>query len=271
MRLSTPRRFIVFSFLAALMFGLSLANLLTEITPAYAQQNPCPQMNVGGNTSLTWPAGATVKVFFDSSISPERRAIYEEALNNWSRGNGQGVTFNFDAEHGQTIHSMSITDAIPNGDNSLRGQVVWQGWDANGVLQFVDIQMNPNVTDPTALRNAMSHEIAHNFGLNHTANGTHSNQTSSSLYNSTIGLNDTTTGAPGPTPCDNQTINSTYSSGGVRYVAPPIITGGGGGGGLDDGYYYYYEPCTPYYWVYYESWDGGETWDLVDISYAGCW
>ena len=76
---------------------------------------------------------------------------------------------------------MSITDSIPNGDNSLRGQVVWQGFDSNGALQYVDIQMNPNVTDPTALRNAMSHDIAHNFGLNHTANGTHSNQTASSF------------------------------------------------------------------------------------------
>jgi hypothetical protein len=39
--------------------------------------------------------------------------------------------------------------------------------------------------------------------------------------------------------------------------------GGGGGGG---GYY-----CTPYFWVYYESYDGGRTWSVVDIQYAGCW
>ena len=89
MRFSTPRRFILFSFMAALVFGLSLANFISEITPAYAQQNPCPQMNVGGNTSLTWPAGATVKVFFDSSISPERRAIYEEALKTGAGATGK--------------------------------------------------------------------------------------------------------------------------------------------------------------------------------------
>lgn len=39
-------------------------------------------------------------------------------------------------------------------------------------------------------------------------------------------------------------------------------TGGGGGGG---GYY-----CTPYFWVYYESIDGGP-WQEVDRWYAGCW
>jgi hypothetical protein len=38
--------------------------------------------------------------------------------------------------------------------------------------------------------------------------------------------------------------------------------GGGGGGGYS---------CTPYYWVYYESYDGGQTWYVVDMSYAGCW
>jgi RHS repeat-associated protein len=44
----------------------------------------------------------------------------------------------------------------------------------------------------------------------------------------------------------------------------PTDTGGGnpGGGG---------PPCTPYYWVFFVSYDGGETWELTDISYAGCW
>lgn len=44
--------------------------------------------------------------------------------------------------------------------------------------------------------------------------------------------------------------------------------GGGGGGDLGGGGGNY---CTPYYRVYYQSWDGGKTWDVVDVSYAGCW
>jgi hypothetical protein len=271
-KLRTSHLSLVIAFLAALCIGLAAGVLAPEeiVTPVCAQQSGCPQMNVGGNTSLTWPAGATVKVFFDSSVSPDRMDIYKQALNNWSAGNGQGVTFVFEVETGQAQYSMSVTDAIPNGDNSLRGQVVWQGWDGNGVLQYVDIQMNPNVTDSTALLNAMSHEIAHNFGLNHAT--TVSNQTASSLYNSNNGLNDTSTGAPGPTPCDKQTMNSIYAGGGVKYVAP-TIGGSGGDGGYDPGYYYYYDYnyCTPYYWVYYESYDGGRTWNEVDSWYAGCW
>lgn len=47
---------------------------------------------------------------------------------------------------------------------------------------------------------------------------------------------------------------------------------GGGGGGDGGGYYgggggY----CTPYYWNYYTSYDGGETWDYDYSEYAGCW
>lgn len=208
-----------------------------------------------------------MKVFFDDSIPPDRRDAYVEVLNNWSNNNGQNVTFTTHVEIGQTVHSMFVSDAVPNGNNSMRGAVTHQQWDGAGALQTVDIQMNPNVTDPTALRNAFSHEVAHNFGLNHTANGSLSNQTASSLYNTANGLNDTTTGAPGPTNCDRQVINATYGSGGVRYTAP--LRPGGGGGGYEGGGGGYY-PCTPYYWYYYESENGGP-WQLVDVSYAGCW
>ena len=61
--------------------------------------------------------------------------------------------------------------------------------------------------------------------------------------------NDTTSGRVDPGPCDvataNQTLGTPVSSGG----------GGGSGGGSYGGGY-----CTPYYLVWYESWDGGETW-----------
>lgn len=273
MKLKSSRSLIVAAFLAALFLGLNSVDLAPNavLVPACAQQNPCPQMNVGGNTSLTWPAGAYVEVIFDNSVTPERRAIYQQVLENWSRDNGQGVTFRTSGAFGSQNpqHSMLIYDAVPSAGASYRGYVEHQQWDGNGVLQYVQIAMNPSVIGPTALANSMSHEVAHNFGLNHTADGSLSNQTASSLYNTANGLNDTTTGAPGPTSCDNQTINSIYASGGVRYVEPQISGGGGGYDGGGGGYYY--EPCTPYYWVYYESYDGGRTWYEVDREYAGCW
>ncbi|HZH32382.1 MAG TPA: hypothetical protein VEY11_16575 [Pyrinomonadaceae bacterium] len=50
----------------------------------------------------------------------------------------------------------------------------------------------------------------------------------------------------------------------------PTPTPGGNGpgdGGLGGDAYY----CTHYYWVYYESYDDGQTWREVDREYAGCW
>lgn len=47
--------------------------------------------------------------------------------------------------------------------------------------------------------------------------------------------------------------------------------GGGGGGGGAGGTTKQYEQCTEYWWVYYESYNGGSTWHEVSRSYAGCW
>lgn len=49
-----------------------------------------------------------------------------------------------------------------------------------------------------------------------------------------------------------------------------VPSGGGGGDPI-----YPENPggsnCTPYFWVWYISYDNGETWQIADISYAGCW
>jgi hypothetical protein len=46
----------------------------------------------------------------------------------------------------------------------------------------------------------------------------------------------------------------------------PVISGGGGGY-EGDGF-----PCTDYYWVYYVSYDGRQTWvPTGEYEYAGCW
>ncbi|MFN0141317.1 MAG: collagen-like protein [Pyrinomonadaceae bacterium] len=53
------------------------------------------------------------------------------------------------------------------------------------------------------------------------------------------------------------------------------FTGGGGGPTYCELYPYLCggggNPCTPYYWVYYLSWDGGQTWEYQYSEYAGCW
>ncbi|MGQ0542460.1 MAG: hypothetical protein ACT4O9_11520 [Blastocatellia bacterium] len=53
------------------------------------------------------------------------------------------------------------------------------------------------------------------------------------------------------------------------------VGGGGGGGTFCEEYPSICSgsnnPCTPYYWVLYYSWDGGQTWEYQGSEYAGCW
>lgn len=121
------------------------------------------------------------------------------------------------------------------------------------------------------------HELGHTMGLSDASgipgyDQTARNSVMNGLTSGCPNDNCTFNGAQGNlptsvTPCDNSTVNMVTN---YAYLADNGGgLGGGGGDGGGGGYYYY--PCTPYYWVYYESWDGGETWEEVDRWYAGCW
>ena len=53
-----------------------------------------------------------------------------------------------------------------------------------------------------------------------------------------------------------------------RPLATPIPTPTPSGGGGEQPPP---EPCTAYWWVLYESYDGGQPWQEIDRWYAGCW
>ena len=121
------------------------------------------------------------------------------------------------------------------------------------------------------------HELGHTMGLGEASGTPGGSQTpQNSVMNQLTGGcpndNCTVNGTQGGnlptyvTDCDNTSVSSVLT---YAYLADNGGGGVGGGDGGGGGYYYY--PCTPYYWVYYESWDGGETWEMVDYWYAGCW
>jgi hypothetical protein len=90
-----------------------------------------------------------------------------------------------------------------------------------------------------------------------------------------------------PSKCDNQTLQQTdypacnpnVNSENCLVWDPNTCTcrqvfiGSVGTGGEDDGSggYGQIQGCTDYYWFYFISYDGGETWQLDDIEYAGCY
>lgn len=142
------------------------------------------------------------------------------------------------------------------------------GTNATAALTF----LNPYITSCDALKFNLLHEIAHTLGLDDCDE--YNPAADESVMYRPVSLNPGGGFTPadfnfvpsnaltGLSDCDNQKIKSTGS-----YNTP--LNGGGGEppGGGGGGVYY----CTPYYWVYYESWDGGETWYVVDYWYAGCW
>jgi hypothetical protein len=117
------------------------------------------------------------------------------------------------------------------------------------------------------------HEIGHTMGLEDAdvpTSGYCDQPDGATVMNGYCGTNDSGGNlSKTVTSCDNTALKSADSP-----YPPPMPTGGGGGGVGGGGDYYYGGGggyCTPYYWVYYESYDGGNTWYEVDSEYAGCW
>src|SRR5207249_821691 len=50
-----------------------------------------------------------------------------------------------------------------------------------------------------------------------------------------------------------------------------VTTQPGGSGGSSGAPTKQYDACTEYWWFYYESYDGGASWQYVTSWYAGCW
>jgi hypothetical protein len=145
------------------------------------------------------------------------------------------------------------------------------GLNATAAITF----LNPNISSCEALRFNILHEIAHTLGLDD-CESYNPPADQSVMFRPTC-LNLTSGCTPQDfnfvpsdartnlSDCDNQKIKEagTYN--------PNLVNQQVGGGGGDPPQNPNYPTCTPYYWVYYLSWDLGQSWEVVDVQYAGCW
>jgi hypothetical protein len=238
----------------------------------------------------------TVRVFIDPAITGDARTATEQAFKNWnaasnSFANNSHVTYEFTTTRPQSgvgnylIVSPGSTLIDEGSGSQVRAQTSYNTDPNTGYTTRGGIMLDTSMTNYDAVLETMVHEIGHPMGLGHC---TGSGCTPQSSVMTPVVVNPPTPEnfnraygrATSPTDCDNSRLET------VNYPAcsPPVTacnswdanlctcrdypTGGGYGGGGDAGGDYY---CTPYYWVYYESWDGGRTWNVVDVSYAGCW
>ncbi|HKR01097.1 MAG TPA: hypothetical protein VJT09_10515 [Pyrinomonadaceae bacterium] len=249
-----------------------------QSTPPTDCPPPSPAAQCATPASQTkkqaWPQGANITVNIDPTYNTEQRNAIVQSFQNWqtaggSAGNNSGVRFSF--TYNSTPPSMtppagtynvqvwnrdSPRDSGYGGDNAVANN------GTNAISQ--EIWINTKTTDPCALAQTAAHEIGHGFGLgdcSDCADGSSVMVEGNDGYNS---LN----GTYGPTTCDNNTVKSV-----AQYPATKTVStssGGGGTKGSNIQTFDYYE-CTTYYWVLYNSWDDGRTWQEVDRWEAGCW
>lgn len=272
--------------------ALIMALCLTGLCSLDATAQTCTQSNSPPVNKSGWLKGTTVQVYIDPSIpgpdpvtGQDQRGAVIQAFNNWSaasgsNGNNSGVTYTIVNSPPSGSNTFTVTSGTLSG---LRGDTT-SSLDAYGHTVGARTTIDSRVTDPAAILEVMAHEIGHPAGFG--------DCTSCAPADSVMALGATdynqVLGRPtSPSQCDNQALQQTD----YPPCNPPVNTSdclvwdpntctcsqysGGGGGGYEGDYGGggYYDPgCTDYYWVWYVSYDGGQTWEPTgEIEYAGCY
>jgi hypothetical protein len=282
--LKSPRK----RFLSTLILTAAITVFALAGASATFAQTPCATPPVDTSHAV-FRAGGTIWAQFDSTITADQRNQIRAGLSSWNdrnQANGSGVFFQDHDVPGE----MGVDGVVTFTNGTLApGMISGETYDSthpDGTIASMTITFNTQGATVTGVAGAApyynptlagydsifrkntEHGIGHPMGLNdmprpQTAGASVMNNAVPNCPNDNCGNEPV-----GVTPCDGAAVSQ------VPYYAPPLIPppGGGGDSGTCNSYCGgYYQPCTPYYWYYYESWDGGETWGLVDISYAGCW
>lgn len=233
---------------------------------------PPPDPNKAG-----WKKGTTV--YYDVSGLPDNvRQQAIDAFTAWTEANktnGSAVTFApSDASHPA---SFTVGVGAADGRPGKTQTSTDAGNISTGAITSLDLN-NKSFYDPavegygTAILKMMLHEIGHTMGITDTPGDDEKpcgGQTQNgSVMNGMCGVNDKGGSmATKVTSCDSGVVKEKS-----QYAPPPVVGGGGGGGSNYGGYYYGGYSCTTYYWVWYESYDSGQTWrETGQVEYAGCW
>ncbi|HEY7404306.1 MAG TPA: hypothetical protein VIB39_12345 [Candidatus Angelobacter sp.] len=192
------------------------------------------------SSSQAWAPGSTVNVNV-SGFSAAQQSCVQAAFDNWNSAkvaDGSGVTFNVTFNNtpvnttGQT-NVYQVTSKQPTDDNGNPANVLantgGQGNGTNSTNASTDV--NPKITDCTAITETVAHEIGHTMGLGDCTQCSSPGQsvmepgacaqTDSTGKCTQPDWNNTTVGLTGPNSCDKSTLKAkVYPSG----------SGGGGTG-----------------------------------------
>ena len=202
------------------VLGLKDANPQTPKLPA-----PC---QVGQDAAQigfwTWAANARVKVYIvPTDFTKEQRPYLHAALDNWNSASGltgSGVQFEYQGpaagqltcENCLTIMRGPVFDKTRRHATELRAFSVQH----NQIINYAAIVIDPKLTNPKAIRDAVTHELGHNLGLL----DCFTCKRKSTVMNQLKTMN-ASNDTDGPTSCDIAQVRQAYAELKVRVRPSP--------------------------------------------------
>jgi hypothetical protein len=209
--------------LICFVLWLGYINNSNVVAQNYPSAN-CKSDHVADTNKKGWPQGTTVDVYIDLSISGDRRNSVITAFDNWNQSselNGSQVTYQIVSQppptntgftvlnQQSTLGTRASTDTLTN--------------DNTGYTMSATTYLSPNMTNPAAVLEAMSHDIGHpaGFGDCDLCAPSESVMATRDRYTND---NDVIGRATAPTPCDNERLYVSNYGG-----CPPTLPAPGSG------------------------------------------
>jgi len=207
------------------------ATLLLASAFSLAGQTPAlAQCKVGRTSSAfgfwTWAANSKIKVYtLGSDFTEIELPFVLKPLQTWnavSEVTGSGVKFDYVGSIAAPLYCENCLTIMRGEvfDKTRRHATELRAYSAHGdqIMTWAQIVIDPVLTNPEALTNAMAHELGHNFGLV---------DCYSCKSKSTVMIQFKTANEPnkmeGPTACDVAQVQAAYKELAVRVRPSPTV------------------------------------------------
>lgn len=153
-----------------------------------------------------WSQGITVSVYIDPNITGPRRSSIVTAFDNWTQSrvlNGSNVSYQFVSQPPPAGTGYRVLNQQPTSGGRASTDTILD--DTTGLTGYTTTFISPSLTNPTALLEAMSHEIGHPAGFGH-CDLCAPSESIMAIRDTYINFNDILGRATSPTPCDNEAL-----------------------------------------------------------------
>jgi hypothetical protein len=213
---------------------LTIAILLIAILPLFSQSmngQPCwaTTCNVGKGAPpfgfWTWAPGSTIRLYIlDADFDADELPYLLIPVRNWNAvgaATGSRVKFEYAGPTATPVYCHNCLTIMrgPVFDKVKRHAAELQAYSARNdqILTWAHIVVDPALTNPKAIANAIAHELGHSFGLL----DCYGCQSNSTVMNKFKRFNQPNN-MEGPTACDIAQVDAAYKELTVRIRPAPV-------------------------------------------------